>query len=80
MDLLPIFLNIRDRKCVIVGGGSVALRKANLLSRAQAKLYVVATSICEELEALCISEEAAVRLEDGSSPPTFEELMKWTPP
>ena len=53
MDLLPIFLNIRDRKCVIVGGGSVALRKANLLSRAQAKLYVVATSICEELEALC---------------------------
>ncbi|MCH8264592.1 MAG: uroporphyrinogen-III C-methyltransferase [Proteobacteria bacterium] len=53
MDLLPIFLNIRDRKCVIVGGGSVALRKANLLSRAQARVTVIATSICEELEALC---------------------------
>lgn len=53
MDLLPIFLNIRDRKCVIVGGGSVALRKANLLSRAQARITVIATSICEELEVLC---------------------------
>lgn len=53
MELLPIFLNIRDRKCVIVGGGAVAYRKAVLLSRAQAKLTIVAPSICEQLDELC---------------------------
>ena len=62
MELLPIFLNIRDRKCVIVGGGSVALRKANLLSRAQASVHVISTSISEELEVLCrASNGAAMR-------------------
>ena len=28
MDFLPIFLNIKDRKCLLVGGGEVAARKA----------------------------------------------------
>lgn len=42
MDLLPIFWNIRDKNCVVVGGGDVALRKSRLLLRAGAKLEVIA--------------------------------------
>jgi uroporphyrin-III C-methyltransferase/precorrin-2 dehydrogenase/sirohydrochlorin ferrochelatase len=45
MDFFPVFLNIRDKPCLVVGGGSVALRKAELLLRAGAKVKVVAPEI-----------------------------------
>jgi len=53
MDLLPIFLDIKNRKCVIVGGGEVALRKASLLIRAGANLHIVSKSVITELTTLC---------------------------
>ena len=45
MDVLPIFLNIQDKPCLVVGGGSVALRKAELLLNAGATVKVVAPEI-----------------------------------
>lgn len=45
MDYLPISLRVKDRQCLIVGGGEVALRKASLLSRAGARLRIVAPDI-----------------------------------
>ena len=53
MELLPIFLNIRDRKCVIVGGGEIAFRKASLLCRAGARLHIQAEQVSDEMRALC---------------------------
>ena len=53
MELLPIFLNIQDRRCVIIGGGEVALRKASLLARAGGHLHVIAETISPDLTALC---------------------------
>jgi len=60
MDLLPIFLNIRGRKCVVVGGGEVAHRKASLLLRAGGHVVLVAERFDAEVAAL--AEDAAATL------------------
>ncbi|MGM8888354.1 precorrin-2 dehydrogenase/sirohydrochlorin ferrochelatase family protein, partial [Psychrobacter sp. 1U2] len=52
MNTFPLFFKLEDRKVLIVGGGDVALRKADLLSRAGAAITIVAPGICKELQAL----------------------------
>jgi len=49
MDFLPIFINIRDRDCLVAGGGKVAARKINLLLEAGACITVVAPELNTEL-------------------------------
>jgi uroporphyrin-III C-methyltransferase/precorrin-2 dehydrogenase/sirohydrochlorin ferrochelatase len=49
MKFLPVFLNVRDRPCLVVGGGEVAARKVELLRRAQAKVAVIAPELCGAL-------------------------------
>jgi uroporphyrin-III C-methyltransferase/precorrin-2 dehydrogenase/sirohydrochlorin ferrochelatase len=53
MERLPAFLDVRGKRCVVVGGGEVALRKATLLVRAGARLHVVAPDLCAALKTLC---------------------------
>ena len=45
MDFLPIFMNVKDRSCLIVGGGEVAQRKASVLLDTGAMVKVVAPEI-----------------------------------
>src|SRR3954466_8677641 len=52
MDYLPIFIQLRGSPAVVVGGGSVALRKVDLLLRAGARVTVIAPKLHEELRAL----------------------------
>lgn len=49
MEFLPIFLNLRQRPALVVGGGEVALRKASLLAEAGAQVTVVAPELCPAL-------------------------------
>lgn len=60
MDYLPIFLNIRDRQVLVVGGGRVATRKADLLQRAGARLQIVAPTVRSELRALVARSGGAI--------------------
>ena len=52
MKYYPVFLDIRDKKCVIVGGGEVALRKAERLLDCGAKVSVISPKLVPELAAL----------------------------
>lgn len=49
MDYLPVFLNIKQQNCLVVGGGRVAARKVRLLLRAGACIHVVSPAIKDEL-------------------------------
>jgi uroporphyrin-III C-methyltransferase/precorrin-2 dehydrogenase/sirohydrochlorin ferrochelatase len=60
MEFLPLFLNIREQHCVIVGGGEVALRKAILLIKAKANLSLVSPQFISQLQDL--SEEGRCKL------------------
>ncbi|TFG82588.1 MAG: uroporphyrinogen-III C-methyltransferase [Chromatiales bacterium] len=52
MDHLPIFLNVKGTPALVVGGGFLAARKADLLLRAGCKLTVLAPTLGEELARL----------------------------
>jgi uroporphyrin-III C-methyltransferase/precorrin-2 dehydrogenase/sirohydrochlorin ferrochelatase len=49
MDYLPIFLDLAMRHALVVGGGSVAARKVQLLLKAHARVRVVAPELHAEL-------------------------------
>lgn len=52
MDYLPLFFKLTEQQVLLVGGGSIALRKARLLCRSGAQVTVVSHQICEELQTL----------------------------
>jgi uroporphyrin-III C-methyltransferase/precorrin-2 dehydrogenase/sirohydrochlorin ferrochelatase len=55
VDYFPAFLNLRGQRVLLVGGGNIALRKAELLVRAQALVLVVSPEINDPLQALVLS-------------------------
>ena len=63
MDYLPTFLNIKHQRCLVVGGGEVALRKASVLLDAGAKVKVVAPELAEGFAGLPGIEYTAARFE-----------------
>ena len=67
MDHLPIFINIRQRPCLVIGGGDIAIGKINLLIKAQAKVDCLSPLFCEEIINLC--KNGNVNLIDKSFEP-----------
>ncbi len=64
MDFLPIFLNIKGARCVVVGGGAVAARKAGLLAGCGAQVVIVAPELGETL----VAERADGRIRHIAAP------------
>ncbi len=56
----PIFLNIRGRRCVVVGGGQVALRKVRTLLEHKANVELISPHLCSELNQLAGVGEISV--------------------
>ncbi|VAW44487.1 Precorrin-2 oxidase @ Sirohydrochlorin ferrochelatase activity of CysG / Uroporphyrinogen-III methyltransferase [hydrothermal vent metagenome] len=50
MDYLPIFVDIKNQPCLIIGGGAVAARKADLFIKAGAKVTVLAPELKTEMK------------------------------
>ena len=52
MQALPIFFNIKNRHCVVIGGGDVAMRKVSMLLKASAAITLYSPEICLDLQSL----------------------------
>src|SRR5258708_8835787 len=52
MGYIPIFLDVTDRRCMVVGGGEVAQRKVESLLAGGATVVIVSPSISVSLSAL----------------------------
>lgn len=52
MEYFPVFLDLKNRLCLLVGGGEVATRKGRMLAKAGARLRIVAPEISTELRNL----------------------------
>jgi precorrin-2 dehydrogenase/sirohydrochlorin ferrochelatase len=55
----PIFLNIQGRKCLVIGGGKVALRKVKVLLEHGSDVKVISPVLCPELNQL--AADGAIR-------------------
>ena len=51
MSLFPMFVKLRDRLCIVVGGGQVAEAKIPGLIAAEAKIRIIAPDVTDSLAA-----------------------------
>lgn len=58
MGKYPIFLELKGARVVVIGGGTVAVRKAQVLLEAGARLVVVAEKISELFTPICKGTDA----------------------
>jgi uroporphyrin-III C-methyltransferase / precorrin-2 dehydrogenase / sirohydrochlorin ferrochelatase len=63
MQSLPIFMNLIGRRCVVIGGGEVALRKVTMLLKAQTFVDCYSLEFCSELQALAKAGKIQINLE-----------------
>lgn len=66
MKLLPLFADVENQRCLIVGGGVVAARKARMLLRAGADVTVVSERMSPDIRAL---NDERLRLVEASFHP-----------
>lgn len=59
MAYFPMFVDMTERECLIVGGGNVAYRKVIVMLDFGANVTVVAEDICDELRKLTIDDIAS---------------------
>lgn len=59
-DYYPIFLNISGKRCVVIGGGQVSLRKVKALLEHRASVEVISPDACPELNKLAENGEISM--------------------
>lgn len=74
MNFLPVFLDLKGKHCLVVGGGEVAARKAALLLQAGAWVTIVADQICDGFAALHEHDRIAYRSE-AFTPSHLDEVV-----
>ena len=75
MKFYPLNLDIKEKNCVVVGGGKVAFRKIRGLLAAGATVKVIAPKICAEVEELFRRGEIFLTRENFSEEMLGDEII-----
>src|SRR5271169_822307 len=73
--LYPVSLSVSSRSCLVVGGGSVAARKARTLLDCGAAVTVIAPSLGDDMEALVPALHGLERREYGEGDASTYRLV-----
>ena len=71
----PMFLNISGKRCVVVGGGRVALRKVRALLEHGANVEVISPTLCPALAEL--AERGQIRTSRRHYQPGHQDFGKY---
>ncbi len=61
MRYYPVHLNIKNRNCLVVGGGAVGTRKVNTLLACGARVTVVSPDPTQQLKKMAVEESITLR-------------------
>ncbi len=75
MQYYPVFLDLRGRDCLVVGGGIVACRKAAALQKAGARIHVVAPEITGELQGIAVATAGSYHLRPFELPDLDHKML-----
>ena len=75
MNNLPIFVQLKNKPVLVVGGGEVALRKVQTLLKAGAKVKLVATEIDDRISFLAGSNLRIIKNQYSSDYLTEQRLV-----
>ena len=70
MAYFPMFIDLKDKKCSVAGGGKVALRKVESLLKFEGAVEVIAPRICDEI--LAYGDRVKIRKKEAV-PEDFKE-------
>jgi uroporphyrin-III C-methyltransferase/precorrin-2 dehydrogenase/sirohydrochlorin ferrochelatase len=73
MDYFPVFLDLRGRRCLVVGGGEPAAAKAALLARAGAEVAIIAAALGPTLRC-AVRSGRAIHLAERFVPSLLEHV------
>jgi precorrin-2 dehydrogenase/sirohydrochlorin ferrochelatase len=67
MPYYPVMLHVQGKRCVVVGGGEVALRKVTALMEHDAHVEIISPELCSELSQLAAAGAIKATLRDYES-------------
>ncbi len=74
MKYIPMFFQVRDQPCLVVGGGSIAARKSELLLKGGARVRIVAPETCERVEQMAAQGDLEI-LRRKFEPADLEQVI-----
>ncbi|MDO5293005.1 MAG: bifunctional precorrin-2 dehydrogenase/sirohydrochlorin ferrochelatase [bacterium] len=78
MAYFPLFIELDQKDCLIIGGGPVAARKAKVLASLGAKVEIISDTFCEELTGKEFRNSTLCKLSTQEVSIGFLEEKKYT--